>query len=73
MTGGGRSVLIWGRICRTLLGDKGKPLSGDKSTRTDEHGPKTPRLTDVKTGDNGTLTNKCICIQTIQKCVLYAQ
>ena len=40
MNGGGRSVLIWGRMCRTLLVDKGKPLSGDKGTRTDEHGPK---------------------------------
>ena len=37
MTGGGNSVLIWVRTCRTLLGDKGKPLSGDKGTRTDEH------------------------------------
>ena len=36
-----RSVLIWVRKCRTLLGDKGKPLSGDKGTRTDDHGPKT--------------------------------
>ena len=40
MTGGGRSVLIWGRTCRTLLGDKGKPLSGDKGTRKEEHSPK---------------------------------
>ena len=23
-----------------MLGDKGKPLSGDKGTRTDKHGPK---------------------------------
>ena len=41
MNGRGRSVLIWGRTCITLLGDKGKPLSGDKGIRTDEHGPKT--------------------------------
>ena len=40
MNGGGRLVLIWGRTCRTLLGDKGKPLSGDKGTRMDKHGPK---------------------------------
>ena len=33
---GGRSVLIWGRTCRTLLGDKGKPLSGDKGARTNK-------------------------------------
>ena len=40
-TNGGRgSVLIWVRTCRTLLVDKGKPLSGDKGTRTDKHGPK---------------------------------
>ena len=32
--------MIWGRMCRTLLGDKGKPLSGDKGRRTDKHGPK---------------------------------
>ena len=40
MNDGGRLVLIWGRTCRTLLVDKGKPLSGDKGTRTDEHSPK---------------------------------
>ena len=40
MTGGGRRVLIWGQTRRTLLGDKGKPPSGDNGTRTDEHGPK---------------------------------
>ena len=40
MNGRGRSVLIWGQTFRTLLVDKGKPLSGDKSTRTDEHSPK---------------------------------
>ena len=33
-------TMIWGRTCRTLLGDKGKPLSGDKDTRTDKHSPK---------------------------------
>ena len=26
-------------MCRTLLGDKGKPLSRDKVTRMDDHGP----------------------------------
>ena len=30
MNCGVRSVLIWGQACRTLLVDKGKPLSGDK-------------------------------------------
>ena len=40
MNGGGRSVLIWGWTCRKLLVDKGKPLSGDKGIRTDEHVPK---------------------------------
>ena len=40
MNGGGRSVLIFGQTCRTMLVDKGKPLSGDKGTRTDENGPK---------------------------------
>ena len=40
MTGRGHSVLIWGQRCRTLLGDKGEPLSGDEVTRMDEHGPK---------------------------------
>ena len=40
MNGEGRLVLIWGRTCRTMLVDKGKLLSGDKGTRTEEHGPK---------------------------------
>ena len=40
MTGGGILVLIWGQTCRTLLEDGGKPLSGDKGTFTDKHGPK---------------------------------
>ena len=31
--------MIWGQTCRTLLGEKGKPLSGDKGTRTEKHGP----------------------------------
>ena len=39
MKGGGRSILIWGRTCRTLLVDKGKTLSGDKGTRTDGNSP----------------------------------
>ena len=39
MNGGGRLVLIRGWTCRTLLVYKGKPLSGDKGTHTDEHGP----------------------------------
>ena len=33
-------VLIWVQMYRTLLGDKGKTLSGDKGTCTDEHGTK---------------------------------
>ena len=33
-------TMIWGRICRLLLVDKGKPLSGDKGTRTDKNSPK---------------------------------
>ena len=36
MNGRGPSVLIWGRTCRTLLGDKGKPISGEKGTRTNK-------------------------------------
>ena len=40
MTSGGRLVLIWVQMCRTLLGDKDKPLSGDNGICTDEHGPK---------------------------------
>ena len=40
MNSGGNSVLILGRKCRTLLGDDGKPLSGDKGTLTDDHGTK---------------------------------
>ena len=40
MNGGGCLVLIWDQTCRALLGYKGKHLSGDKGTRTDEHGPK---------------------------------
>ena len=39
MNGGERLILIWGQTCRTMLVDKGKPLSGDKGTCTDEHGP----------------------------------
>ena len=38
--GGRRSVMIQGRTSRTLLVDKGKPLSGDKGMRTDKHGPR---------------------------------
>ena len=37
MNGEGNSVLIWVRTRRTLLGDKGKPLSGDQGMRTDKH------------------------------------
>ena len=41
MTGGGLSVLIWGRTCRAVLVDKGKTQLGDKGTCTYKHGPKT--------------------------------
>ena len=40
MNVGGILVLIWGQTCRTMFGDKCKPLSVDKVTRTDKHGPK---------------------------------
>ena len=40
MNGGGHSVLILGQTLRTMLVDKGKPLSGDKGTRKDNHCPK---------------------------------
>ena len=33
-------TMIWGQTCITMLGDNGKPLSGDKGTRTENHGPK---------------------------------
>ena len=39
MNGGGRSVLIWGQTCSTLLENEGKPISGDKGTHTDENDP----------------------------------
>ena len=39
MNGEGRWLLIWGQMYRTLLVDNGKPLSGDKGTHTNEHGP----------------------------------
>ena len=71
-----RSVLIWGRTCRTLLGDKGKPLSGDKGTRTDEHGPKTwqGRMARVRTNVYVyTYGLNFIHVRTELKCVLYAQ
>ena len=46
MTSGGRSVMIQGRTCRALLGDKGNPyLAGEKGTRTDDNYTKTRRLT----------------------------
>ena len=67
MSNRGRSVLIWGRKCRTLLGDKGKPLSGDNGTHTDEHGPKTRqgRMSSVWTNVyTYTYRLNCICVQT---------
>ena len=39
INGRGRSVLIWGQTCRTLLENEGKPISGDKGTHTDENDP----------------------------------
>ena len=76
MNGRGRSVLIWGWTCRTMLGDKGKPLSGDKGMRTDGHGPKTwqGRMSRVQTSLYGyTYGLNCIRVRTELKCVLYAQ
>ena len=74
MNGRGRSVLIWGQTCRTLLVDKGKPLSGDKGTRTEEHGPKTQqgRIACVRMNVY-TYGLNCICVRTELKCVFYAQ
>ena len=61
MTGGGRLLLIWGRLCRALLGDKGKPLfTGDKGMCMDQHVPKTRILTDVQRGENDMRTNEYI-------------
>ena len=56
MNSGGCSVLIWYGTCRTMLIDKGEPLSGDKGTRTDKHGPKI-------LGENGTRMNEGIRVQ----------
>ena len=76
MNGRGRLVLIWGQIYRTLLGDKGKPLSGDKGTRTDKHGPKTRqgRMAHIQTIVYAyTYGLNCIRVRTELKCILYAQ
>ena len=40
MNGGGHLVLILGQTLRTMLVDKGKPLSGDKDTHKYNHCPK---------------------------------
>ena len=48
-------------------------LSWDKDTRTDDHGPKSGRLTDGHTGENGTRTKKLILAQTRQNCVFDVQ
>ena len=80
----------WGSSChcRSVLGDKGKPLrSGDKGTRTNEclrvRRPKPRRLTYRntgtrkllyrQTGEKGTYTNKLIRARTRHKYVLAAQ
>ena len=76
MSGGGRSVLIWIRLCRTMLGDKGKHLSGDKGTRTDKHGPKKQKgkMAQVRTKVYAYgLNYEHICVQTELKYILYAQ
>ena len=76
MNGRGLSVLIWGEMCRTLLGDKGKPLSGDKVTRTDEHGLKTlqGRMACVRTNVYVyTYGLNFIRVWPEFKCVLYTQ
>ena len=52
MNGWGHLVLNWGWICRTLLGDKGKPLSGDRGTRIDEHSPKIRQGRMARVGTN---------------------
>ena len=75
MNGEGRLVLIWGQTCRMLLGDKGKPLSGDKGTRTDEHGTKTRqgRMACVQMNVYSYAYRlNCIHVRTELKCVLYA-
>ena len=57
--------MIWDQTCRMLLGDKSKPLSGDKGIRTDEHGPKTRhgRMACVQTNVYVYGLN-CICVRT---------
>ena len=74
MNGIGRSVLIWGRTCRTLFGDKSKPLSGDEGTHTDNHIPETKegKMAKVRTKVYAYKPN-CIRIRTKLKCVLYAK
>ena len=76
MNGGGRLVLIWGRTCRTMLGDKGKPLSGDKDTRTDNNSQNTQQkgMTHVRTNVYAYGMNcERIRVWTELKCVLYVQ
>ena len=48
-------------------------LTGYKGTHTDEHGTKSRRLTDGKTGDDGMRANKRIRARPRQKCVLAAK
>ena len=66
MTGRGRLVMIRGQHAERCWGIRVNPyLTGDKGTCTEEHGPKTRRLTDGHTEDNGMRTNKCIRVRTI--------
>ena len=71
MNGRGSLVLIWVRTCRTLLGDKGTPLSREKGVRTDEHGPKKRkvRMARIQTNVYAYGLN-CIHVQTELKCGL---
>ena len=76
LNGRGCSVLIWGKTCRTMLEDKGKPLAGDKGTCTDKHGPKTWQgiMARVQTNVYAYAYGlNCIRVRTELKCVLYSQ
>ena len=76
INGRGRQVLIWDQTCRTLLGNKCKPLSGDKRMRTDKHGPNTwqGRLARIQTNVyTYTYGLNCIRVQTELKCIIYKQ
>ena len=76
MNSRGHSILIWVQTCRTMLVDKGKPLSGDKGTHMDKHSPKTWqwRMTCVRTNVYSYAYGlNFIRVRTELKCKLYAQ